>query len=107
MILIEKEKFYVSVAHLTCTPYPDVTPSAFTIEIEPAKACVFQKLFNQIHALEASNAFRSNLPYIQYHLDGLNHEIDHRFKKIYALIHEFGDDQAKQFAERLPYFSNN
>lgn len=104
---MEKVKYYVSLAHLTCTPYPNATPSAFTIETEPQNAHVFEKLFNQIHRLEDSNAFRAHLPYIQYHLDGLNHEIDNRFKKIYALIHEFGDDQTKQFIEQLPYFGRN
>ncbi|WP_332649503.1 transposase [Lysinibacillus sp. 54212] len=104
---MEKEKFYVSLAHLTCTTNRDITPSAFMIEVEPHKARVFQKLFNQIHRLEDSNALRAHIPYLQYHLDGLNHEIDNRVKKVYALIHEFGDDRTKQFVEQLPYFRRN
>ena len=72
--------------------------------MEPIKARVFAKLFNQMQLLEASNAFRAHMPFIPYHMDKLNHDIDHRLQKVYALIHEFGDDKSKRFVEQLPYF---
>ncbi|MEO4051836.1 transposase [Solibacillus sp. CAU 1738] len=102
---MEKKKVYVSIVHLTCNHYPTVSPSEFMIEIEPYKAKVFEKLFRQINTLETDNMVRAHLPYIPYHYDALNHEIDTRLKKIYALIHEFGDEDTKQFVEQLPYFS--
>lgn len=100
-----KQKLYVSVVHLTCNHYPTVSPSEFIVELEVNQARVFEKLFRQINSLEAENMFRSHLPYIPYHYDAFNHEIDNRFKKIYALLHEFGDDNTKQFVEQLPYFN--
>ena len=102
---MEKQKVYVSVAHLTCNYSPTVSPSAFIIELEPVHARVFEKLFRQINSLEGANMFRAHLPFIPYHYDALNHDIEIRYKKIYALIHEFGDDKTKQFVEQLPYFN--
>lgn len=100
---MKKQAVYVSVANLTCNFQPG--PSyEFVLQLEPQQARVFAKIFTQMNQLEASNAFRAHMPYIPYHMDALNHEIDHRLKKIYALIHTFGDDEAKQFVEQLPYF---
>ncbi len=102
---MEKQKLYVSVVHLTCNYDPNVSPSEFIVELEANQARVFEKLFIQINRLEAESMFRSHLPYIPYHYDALNHEIDNRFKKIYALLHEFGDDKTKRFVEQLPFFN--
>lgn len=100
---MQKQKIYVSVAHLTCNFYPG-SSYEFILQMEPIKARVFAKLFNQMQHLEASNAFRAHLPCIPYRMDKINHDLDRRLHKIYALIHEFGDDEAKKFVEQLPYF---
>ena len=102
---MEKQTFYVSVPHLTCSAYPGALPYDFKLELEPHKARVFQRLFGYIYQLESSNMVRAHLPFIPYHMDELNHDIDHRYKQIYALIHEFGDEQAREFVEQMPYFS--
>lgn len=100
---MEKQKVYVSIANLTCNFYPGLTYE-FVLQMEPIKARVFAKLFYQMNDLEASNAFRAHMAFIPYHMDRLNHELDYRLQKIYALIHEFGDEEAKRFVEQLPYF---
>lgn len=102
---MEKQTYYVSVPHLTCSAYPGALAYDFKLELEPYKARVFQRLFDYIHQLESSNMVRAHLPFIPYHMDELNHDIDYRYKQIYALIHEFGDQQAKEFVEKMPYFS--
>ncbi|WP_445326897.1 transposase [Solibacillus sp. FSL R7-0682] len=100
---MEKQKIYVSVANLTCNFYPG--PSyEFVLHMDPIKARVFSKLFSQMNRLEASNAFRAHMPFIPYHMDQLNHDLDNRLQKLYALIHEFGDEEAKKFVEQLPFF---
>ncbi|MEK4230412.1 transposase [Solibacillus sp. FSL H8-0538] len=101
---MEKTNVYVSIAHLTCNFFPGPS-NEFVLKLEPIKANVFAKLFQQIQRLEEKNAFRAHLPCIPYHLDQLNSEIDTRLKKVYALIHEFGDAETKKFVEQLPYFS--
>ena len=100
---LERKNVYVSVANLTCNFHPGMSYE-FVLQMEPIKAQVFAKLFNQMQLLEASNAFRAHMPFIPYHMDKLNHDIDHRLQKVYALIHEFGDANSKRFVEQLPYF---
>ena len=101
---MNKRPVYVSVANLTCNFQPGLS-NEFVLKMEPQQARVFAKIFTQMNQIEASNAFRAHMPYIPYHMDYHNHEIDHRLKKVYALIHAFGDDAAKHFVEQLPYFA--
>lgn len=95
---------YVSVANQSYSYQPLGLPCEFKLQMENSKAQLFEKLFMQLNSLEFHNMVRAHLPAIPYHLDEENDEIDIRLKKIYALIHEFGDDYTKQFVEQLPYF---
>lgn len=104
MITINQSTIYVSVANQSFSYVPLGLPCEFKLKLDNNKAQIFERLFMQIDSLEFDNAVRAHLPYIPYHLDESNDEIDVRLKKIYALIHEFGDDHTKQFVEQLPYF---
>ncbi|MBO1914854.1 hypothetical protein J4G37_59770, partial [Microvirga sp. 3-52] len=65
---------------------------------------IFHELFKQTSDLEFRNFLRAHLPFIPYHYDKQNDQIDTRTKKVYALIHEFTDNESKLFIEQLPYF---
>nr|WP_232337041.1 transposase [Lysinibacillus timonensis] len=97
---------YVSVANNSYSYIPTGTACEFRLQMEPEKARIFERLFMQIDSIEFHNAVRAHLPYLPYHMDESNHEIDYRLMKIYALIHEFGDEETKRFVEQLPYFNN-
>ena len=51
------------------------------MELEPHKARVFRTIFQHTYKLEESNMVRAHLPFIPYHIDELNYDIDHRYKK--------------------------
>lgn len=106
MDLIETTTIYVSVANQSYSYVPLGLPCEFKIEVDARRAKIFKYLFQQLDSIEFDNLVRAHLPYIPYHLDSSNHEIDYRLQKIYALIHEFGDEETKKFVEQLPYFNN-
>ena len=95
---MEKETYYISIKNLTCNRCAPYDTAHFKIELEPHKARVFQKLFQQLYQLENRN-------FIPITANFSNNAVDTRYKKIYALLHEFGDDETKEFVEHLPYFS--
>lgn len=105
MINIDTATIYVSVANQSYSYHPEGLPCEFALKMDPSFIPIFSNLFEQMNWLEFHNAVRAHLPYLQYHLDKENDEIDLRIKKVYALIHEFGDDKTKQFVEQLPYFN--
>ena len=105
MVTIETN-VYVSVANNSFSYVPLSAPCEFKLSMPAEKARVFEQLFGQIDSIEFQNMVRAHLPYLPYHMDETNHEIDYRLMKIYALIHEFGDEHTKKFVEQLPYFNN-
>lgn len=101
---MEKYRLYVSVTNQRVYHYPDDSPWEYKIEVKREFVPIFHRLFEQVDKLEFENFLRAHLPYVPYHCDHHNHMIDLRTKKIYALIHEFSDQETKNFIEELPYF---
>lgn len=99
-----KCKLYVSVTDQRVFHYPNDSPWEFEIQVDREMVPVFRRLFAQMNDLEFRNFLRAHLPYIPYHYDQNNHEIDLRTQKVYAIIHEFSDEPTKRFIEELPYF---
>lgn len=99
-----KCKLYVSLTDQRVFHHPDDSPWEFEVHVEREVVPVFRRLFSQMDDLELNNFLRSHLPYIPYHNDRNNHEIDLRTQKVYAIIHEFSDEPTKRFIEELPYF---
>lgn len=103
--VMSKETLYVSISDQRLYRYPDESPWEFKIEVDREMVPVFQQLFSQINNIEFANFWRAHLPYVPYHMDKENDQIDYRTKKLYALVHEYGDQESKEFIEQLPYFS--
>lgn len=95
---------YVSIMHQQINYYPDDSPWEYEVEVAKEFVPIFHRLFHQMDRLEFINFLRSHLPYFPYHFDRNNHEIDLRTMKLYALVHEFSDDETRRFIEKLPYF---
>lgn len=95
---------YISVSDQRIYADPHIAPWEFKVEMSREFLPVFERLFAQVNDLEFRNFLLSHLPYIPYHYDQNNHDIDMRTKKMYAIIHEFGDKETKKFIENLPYF---
>jgi len=106
MIEIETRTLYVNVLNQSYSYIPLGEPCEFKIRLKADRERIFRKLFSQLNSLEFDNIVRAHIPYLPYHIDEENDEIDTRLKKIYALIHEVGDEETKEFVERLPYFNN-
>ena len=98
-------KVYVSVTRRKVYIYPDESPWEFEVIANREIIPVFNKLFEQLGSVEASNFWRAHIPIKAYHFDKENDQYDRRLKKVYALIHEFGDEDSRSFIEQLPYFN--
>ena len=98
-------KIYVSVSHHQYYYHPDDSPWEYEIEAEPEVLGILDQLFSQKQEWEWRNFLRAHLPYIPYHLDPQNDEVDQRLKKLYALLHEYGNDEAKVLIETMPYYA--
>ncbi|MGE6517435.1 transposase [Lysinibacillus sphaericus] len=102
---MDRQRIYFSLANQTYYTNPYGGQWNFELDVDRQALDVFEKIFQQMQLLEISNAWRAQLPYVPYHLDQENDAIDLRLKKIYALVHEYGDADTKAFVEQLPYFN--
>ncbi|WP_144513997.1 transposase [Bacillus sp. FJAT-22090] len=98
-------KAYVSIQNQHVYYYPDESPWEFEVVAERNIIPIFQKLFDQVKMVESSNFLRAQKPIELYHHDRENDQYDRRLKKIYALIHEFSNEESRNFIEQLPYFN--
>lgn len=71
---------YVNVANQTYSYVPLGESCEFKLKMDSDKAKIFEHLFLQLNSLEFHNLVRAHLPYIPYHLDEENDEIDTRLK---------------------------
>ncbi|WP_313894479.1 transposase [Psychrobacillus sp.] len=88
-------KVYVSLNHRQVYAFPDESTWEFEVTAERRIIRILHQLFDQLKRVEGAHFFS---PDIQ------NSPYDLRLKKIYALIHEFCDEESKKFIEQLPYF---
>lgn len=101
---MEKYKMYVSVVNQRVYFYPDDSPWEYEVEVTREYVPVFQNLFEQVNSHENLNFYRSHFPFLPAYAGGYNHDVEIRTKKVYALIHEFTNDESQKFIEELPYF---
>ncbi|QFF99775.1 transposase [Psychrobacillus glaciei] len=100
-------KVYVSIVHRKVYIYPDESPWEYEVNANREIIPVFEKLFNQLSSAETSNFWRAHIPIRYYHLDEENDEYDTKLKKLYALIHEFSNEESRSLIEKLPYFNES
>ncbi|MDW0114990.1 MULTISPECIES: transposase [Sporosarcina] len=101
----DKVKMYVSVQSQQVYPHKYASPWEYEVEMSREFLPIFEQIFREMDRLEFRNFLRAHLPYVPYHYDKNNHEVDDKTMKIYALIHEFSDEETKKFIEGLPYFT--
>jgi len=98
-------KIYVSISHHRYYYHPEDSPWEYEIEAEPEVLTVLDQLFEQKEEIEQKGFWRAHLPYVPYHLDPENDESDIRLKKLYAVIHQYTDEESKQHIETMPFYS--
>lgn len=101
---MKKYKMYVSVVNQRVYFYPDDSPWEYEVIVPEGYVRVFQRLFEQTDTLELLNFVRSHFPPLPDHYGGFNEDVELRTKKVYALIHEFTNEESQRFIEQLPYF---
>ncbi|WP_075620140.1 transposase [Paenisporosarcina indica] len=97
-------KVFVSVMHHRYYLHPEESQWEYEIDAAPEVLTVIDRLFEQKETFESKAFWRAHVPYVPYHLDPENDGVDLQLKKLYAVIHEYGNDEAKQHIETLPFY---
>ncbi len=91
-----KKPYYISLGNGEIMQTATASPWNFKIEATDEEITRLREYFDQNYSTEWQNFFRAHVPYVQYHYDRENDAYDETMKKIYGMIYDLGDEQAKE-----------
>ncbi|PLR79432.1 hydrolase [Bacillus sp. V3-13] len=96
-----KKTYYISVGTGEISQSATASPWNFQIHATDEEITILREYFEQNYSTEWQNFFRAHVPYVQYHYDRENDAYDETMQKIYRMIYELGDEQAKKHIEEM------
>lgn len=96
-----KNTYYISVARGEINRSRSDSPYEFVVDATDDEITHLRNLFDGNEAVGLDNFIRSQTPYVQYHDDTPNQQQDSVLMKIYAYIHEIGDEEAVKHIESM------
>lgn len=91
-----KKTYYISIANGEIMQSSTDSSWNFRIEATNEEIIRLRELFDQNYSTEWQNFFRAHVPYVQYHYDRENDAYDETLQKVYQLIYQLGDEEAKK-----------
>lgn len=95
----DKKTYYIYLANGQISRDHESSPWNFKIEATDGEITQLREMFDQNYETEVENFYRAHVPFIQYHYDRENDAYDERIQRIYGLIYELGDEEAKNHIE--------
>ncbi|MGM7720748.1 hydrolase [uncultured Metabacillus sp.] len=91
-----KKTYYITVAQGEISQLSTASPWDFKIEATDDEIIKLRQYFDEVYSADIKGFYRAHTPYVQYHYDRENDEIDDTNQKIYRMIYELGDEEAKE-----------
>ncbi|WP_438824007.1 hydrolase [Bacillus sp. JJ1773] len=90
-----KKTYYIKVNTGEITK--SVTDSAwdFKIEATDEEIISLREFFDNNYSMEWKNFYRAHIPFMEYHNDKENDAYDDTLRKVYGMIYQLGDEEAK------------
>lgn len=90
-----KKTYYVTVSTGEISQFHTSSPWDYKIEATDEEIIKLRQYFDQVYSSDLKGFFRAHTPYLQYHYDRENDEIDQTNNMIYRMLYELGDQEAK------------
>ncbi|PLT32916.1 hydrolase [Bacillus sp. V5-8f] len=74
---------------------------SFKIEATDMELHELRTYLQESYTADLQAYVRSHIPYVEYHKDPANDRYDQSMKKIYAMIYQLGDMEAKRHIEEM------
>lgn len=97
-----KKTYYVDLVagDVLDRPAFEENPS-FKIEATDGELHELKTQLSESYTADMQAYIRSHIPFVEYHKDPANDRYDQSLKKIYALIYQLGDTEAKRHIEEI------
>jgi hypothetical protein len=91
-----KKTYYISVGSGEISKSMTGSTWGYKVEATDEEIIKLREYFDQNYSTEWQNFFRAHVPYVQYHYDRENDSYDETMTKIYEMIYNLGDKEAKE-----------
>ncbi|MFY4777266.1 hydrolase [Metabacillus sp. RGM 3146] len=92
----DKKTYYVSVGSGEISQSETASTWEFKIEATADEIVELRECFDQVNLASWQGFFRSHVPFMEYHYDKQNDEVDDMNLKVYRMIYVLGDEEAKE-----------
>ncbi|MGJ7912919.1 hydrolase [Neobacillus sp. LXY-1] len=97
----QKKTYYIDVGTGEISRSATASSWGYKIEATDEEITQLRELFDQNYSTEWKNFFRAHVPYVQYHYDRENDQYDSTIQKIYGMLHQLGDQEARNHIESM------
>ncbi|MFT4414900.1 hydrolase [Fredinandcohnia humi] len=92
-----KKTYYVSVESGEISKVKSASSWEYRIEATDDEIIQLREIFDENYANEVEGFLRAHVPLIEYHNDSSNDQYDSTLQKVFKMIYELGDQEAKEF----------
>ncbi|SFB18343.1 MULTISPECIES: hydrolase [unclassified Bacillus (in: firmicutes)] len=103
----KKKTYYINIGSGEIMQSATSSTWNFKIEANDEEIIQLREYFDQNYSTEWQNFFRAHVPYVQYHYDRENDAYDETLKKVYGMIYDLGDEEAKQHISSIGILSED
>ncbi|MFS0644301.1 hydrolase [Siminovitchia sp. 179-K 8D1 HS] len=96
-----KKTYYISVGTGEIMRTPKASPWQFKIKATDDEITEMREVFQTMQDNSIGDFFRAHVPFVEYSHDPTNDVHDENLHKIYSMIYELGDQEAKQHIQNL------
>lgn len=98
---VHRKTYYIWIPNGEIFQDRESSPWNFRIEATDDEIMKLREYFNHNYYVDEENFYRAHVPYLEYHYDRENDEYDRTLQKIYQMIYQLGDEDAKQHIDSM------
>lgn len=97
----EKSTYYINIGSGEISRSSTDSPWNFKIEATDEEITRLRQIFDENYNVEWAGFWRAHVPIMEYHHDRPNDDYDKHMIEVYRMIHELGDQEAKQHIDKM------
>lgn len=94
-----KKTYYIAVGSGEISQVKSGSTWEYKIEATDEQIHQLRKLFDSNYASEVEGFLRAHVPFVEYHFDSSNDKYDTNMLKVFQMIYQLGDQEAKDFIQ--------
>jgi hypothetical protein len=102
-----KNTYYIWLPNGQISRNRESSPWNFRIEATDQEITRLREYFDENYSNEIKNFYRAHVPYLQYHFDRENDAYDETLYKVYEMIYELGDEEARSHIDSMGILGTN